>query len=133
VERKGLRSPSWIALRANVWPLSLALVVGSLGGGALSYINTASDQPPEPATTVSQAPTSQLTVPSLSGLTAAEARQELVRAGLVLDDLVAARAEPGRVVGSVPAQGHAVSPGTAVTLLVGVDQQRFRLEARTPS
>jgi PASTA domain len=134
VERKGLRSPSWIARRANLWPLSVALLMGSLGGAVLSdlsHLETTSAEPRGTVRTVGPAPTSQLTVPPVSGLTAAQARQVLVRAGLVLDDLVAARAEPGRVVSSVPAQGHPVAPGTAVTLLVGVEQQRFRLEIRT--
>jgi PASTA domain len=134
VKRKGLRSPSWIARRANLWPLSVALLMGSLGGAVindLSHLETTSTEPRVTVRTVSPARTSQHSVPPVAGMTAAQARQVLVRAGLVLDDLVAARAEPGRVVGSIPAQGHPVAPGTAVTLLVGVEQQRFRLEIQT--
>jgi PASTA domain len=114
------------------WPLRVgaAVLLGILGGAVLIQASRDSPGPPGPTRTIRQSPTIQPTVPPLIGITAAQARRALVGAGLILEDLVPARARPGNVVGSVPSQGRVVAPGTAVTLFVGVDRHRFRMETR---
>ena len=84
------------------------------------------DGPPPPrATPTEQQPAAAVTVPDVRGLSAAEARDRLMDAGLILDRIVPVAATPGIVVGSEPIPGEAVTPGTPVRLHVGVEPDRL--------
>ncbi|MGD8860607.1 MAG: PASTA domain-containing protein [Myxococcales bacterium] len=67
---------------------------------------------------VSEGP-SGVPVPELVGRSEAEARGALEALGLSVGEVEAAEGTPGQVVGSEPAGGVRVEPGTAVTLQVG--------------
>ena len=69
-------------------------------------------------------------VPRTHGLTVAEARTRLVRAGFELRAAVPAVGLPGRVLRSTPSAGRLAAPGSTVTLVVGVTRDRFQLEVK---
>jgi hypothetical protein len=115
----------------RVGQVAAAVVIGGLGGMALTRVGGGEPLAAEQAPRLEQARAPQPTVPVLAGLTAADARRALVEAGLTLEEIVPAEGEPGRVVGSEPGPDQPVAPGTAVTMFVGVEPQRFREEIGT--
>lgn len=75
-----------------------------------------------------QGQASGVPVPSLTGLTAAQARLEVLRAGLVLGEAIPVPGVPGIVVGSQPGFGERVPKGTEVVLLIGASPERISTE-----
>jgi hypothetical protein len=68
-------------------------------------------------------------VPDARGLSAFDARRRLVAAGLALAGVVPTPGTPGLVVRLTPAVGRRITPGTPVTLHIGVEPNRYELEA----
>jgi beta-lactam-binding protein with PASTA domain len=64
-------------------------------------------------------------VPDVRGMSVAEARAVLERAGLKFERATAAVGIPGQVLGTLPNIGRSVASGTQVTLIVGVQAQRM--------
>ena len=67
-------------------------------------------------------------VPRTHGLTVAEARTRLVRAGLEFRAAVPAPGFPGQVLRSTPSAGQLAAPGSTVRLVVGVTRGRLSSE-----
>ncbi|MGH2557370.1 MAG: protein kinase domain-containing protein [Actinomycetota bacterium] len=99
--------PAWVLGAALVCLVLLALVLSSLFGGSFPSPNT--------PTTVR--------VPNLTGLSLADARQELRRAGLVAGEVRRVEGPDGIVVGTDPPFGASVRRGGTVTLSVGAPPQ----------
>ncbi|NLE73618.1 MAG: PASTA domain-containing protein [Actinobacteria bacterium] len=73
----------------------------------------------ETTTTTETVPTTSATVPSLAGLTPAEAEARLVTLGLAISVTVGAPGEqPGRIVAQNPAAGASLEPGRTVAVIV---------------
>jgi hypothetical protein len=68
-------------------------------------------------------------VPDTEGLSALDARRRLIAAGFTLAEVVPTPGTPGQVVRSAPATGRHVTPGTPVTLYIGVKPNRYEREA----
>jgi hypothetical protein len=69
--------------------------------------------------------TRRMDVPDVRGMSARQARSLLERAGLTFERAIAAEGTPGRVLGTLPSNGHLVSSGRSVTLIVGVEAERL--------
>ena len=129
----GVHSSVWTPItRKNprMWLLggagAIALIVAGILVTAIPETTIPRERtPPPPTTPGDQQPAGAVTVPDLRGLSAAEARDRLMDAGLVLDRIVPAAGTPGIVVGSQPSPGEAVTPGTPVRFYVGVEPDRL--------
>jgi beta-lactam-binding protein with PASTA domain len=66
------------------------------------------------------------------GLSASIARRRLLRVGLRVEELVPVAGIPGVVVRTQPAPGEGVSPGTQVTLFIGVEKERLPEQSPSP-
>jgi PASTA domain len=113
-----LRAPTVAAASLlTVLAVVLGIGLGTLGG------------PPEPSVISPSAPVSdaapRLDVPDVRGMSAPQARSVLERAGLRFQGATAAEGTPGRVLGTRPGVGRSVAPGTAITLIVGVEAERL--------
>jgi hypothetical protein len=115
-------------------PFLTSLVIG---GVAMVVVVTAwtvggsSDADPGAAERSSQPnheTTSGAVVPDAEGQSALDARRSLAAAGLSLAGVVPTVGTPGEVVRSVPAAGRNVTPGTPVTLYIGVEVNRYQRE-----
>jgi PASTA domain len=71
-------------------------------------------------------------VPDVSGLTASDARGQLLEVDLALGSAIPTPGPPGAVVRTDPASGRAVPPGTAVTIYVGVESHRMKEASDAP-
>jgi hypothetical protein len=115
---------------------SLVLAGSALGVGAAWALVTRDAEPtgaePEGAEPSVTSPAGAV-VPDAEGLTALDARRRLAAAGLTLAEVVPIPGTPGQVVGSVPAAGRRVTPGTPVTLYVGVERDRYDREITSTS
>lgn len=102
--------------RRALWVL-LALLVVALGAVAAVVVPGLGQD--EPRTTPSPSVT-QVSVPSLSGMTSEQARDTVVQAGLEYREDVAESVDvpEGSVVSQAPRAGAAVAPGSAVTVTV---------------
>jgi capsular polysaccharide biosynthesis protein len=118
-------------------PKTLLLAGGAfvLVSAALAFLRTDSPDRARPRPTASakleRAITTEEIVPNVTGLPAAEARERLMDANLVLQTTVPAVGKAGAVVATQPTLGHAVSPGTPVKLFVGVSRDRLLEELTT--
>jgi PASTA domain len=116
-------------------PKTLLLAGGSfvLVSAALGFLRTDSPDRARPRPTASakleRAIATEVIVPNVTGLAAAEARERLIDANLVLERIVPAVGKAGTVVATEPTLGHAVSPGTPVKLFVGLNRDRLLEEA----
>jgi serine/threonine-protein kinase len=125
--RSSRRLPT-IAL-ASIGALVLAgIIVAALvvtrGGGAGTS--------PAPPSSPSIFPDAGVDVPNLVGLSASMARRRLLRVGLRVDQLVPVAGIPGVVVRTQPPPGKGVSPGTQVTLFIGVEKERLPEQSPSP-
>ena len=124
--RRAGRSPHGSAARAPtlavasvlvVLVVAAAIAIGPLGGT------------PDSSDGYSRASLADMTrrmaVPDVRGMSARQARSLLERAGLTFERAIAAEGTPGRVLGTLPSNGHLVSSGTSVTLIVGVEAERL--------
>jgi hypothetical protein len=68
------------------------------------------------------------TVPKVEGLSASQAMVALMSAGLRMGAAIPTKGALGLVVGTRPAAGMLVRPGTRVTVLVGVSEKRLKHE-----
>jgi hypothetical protein len=134
-EATGTRSEK----RDRPWGPRLATLVlagSALGVGAAWALVSSDAEPPgaepegaEPSVTSAAG----AVVPDAEGLSALDARRRLTAAGLTLAEVVPIPGTPGVVVGSVPAAGRHVTPGTPVTLYVGVERDRYDREITSTS
>jgi hypothetical protein len=143
-----LRQPSRVRIIAAgvLLLVALSLVVSELpsreGGAPESGVNPSPSgqlapavstpiptvTPGTPAAGGAQEQTSGIPVPSLAGLSAAQARLRILRAGLVLGEAIPVAGVPGMVVGSQPGFGERVQKGTEIVLLVGASPERLSTE-----
>jgi hypothetical protein len=80
---------------------------------------------PSPRSSVATAPTAAgVRIPNVSGLTALEASDKLVRLGLIVAEARPAAGSPGEVVRTDPSAGDLVAPGTPIVLFVGTEPDR---------
>lgn len=107
----------------------VALLITGVIAGVVARTLFLGDLPSErrPATEVSGTDAG-IVVPELSGLIASHARDVLLTANLRLAGIVPVGGEPGLVAGTRPAAGAVVSPGRAVTLMIGVEPERLEQE-----
>jgi hypothetical protein len=129
-------APSGRGRRIEVLVAGVILAVSLLVGGTVALLDGSRDlgrvtdspvavsAPPATAPTLAP-PSSGVRVPELSGLTALEARERLLAAGLRLASVEPVIGPPGEVVRFDPLPGVAVDPGSPVTIYVGVTPQRF--------
>jgi PASTA domain len=120
------RSPRGGVLRApTIAAASLLTVLAAVVGIGLGALGGSS----EPSAISPSAPNSdaapRLDVPDVRGMSAPQARAVLERSGLRFEQATAAEGTPGRVLGTRPSVGRSVAPGTAVTLIVGVEAERL--------
>lgn len=134
--RRAVRAPAvWVAVSVAVLLVATVLLVPRLRAPdrALRTVEGVSPAPPAAtgSTTASPsaAPQEQTLVPEVFGLTAFEARDELLGAELVLARTIPVTGRPGIVVRSNPGVGERVAPGTPVSLFVGAPRERVREES----
>lgn len=73
-----------------------------------------------------------IAVPNVAGLSALDARTQILDAGLTYDGNIPTPGVPGMVLGSDPPTGERVAPGTPVKILIGAESERLQVE-ETPT
>lgn len=117
--------------------VGLALVAALIGAFVVGRAVTGDDPPrvgttvPPPAVDPTLPPTpvvpppGTVAVPDVTGLSAAEAQRELLRAGLMLSTVNPVEGEPGKVIRTDPAARTEVRPGASVALFIGAEPSRI--------
>jgi beta-lactam-binding protein with PASTA domain len=113
-----VRAPTIAA--AGLLTVLAALVGIGLGALGRTSVPNAESSPTPISETVPR-----LDVPDVRGMSAPLARAVLEGSGLRFERATAAEGTPGRVLGTRPSVGRPVAPGTAVTLIVGVEAERL--------
>jgi hypothetical protein len=101
----------------------LAVTVGAISGDRARV--TSRGSPPAPAAPFEQI---GITIPDVRGTSAADARVRLEQSGLDFAGVTPKVGAPGQVLATYPSVGRSVSPGTSVTVVVGVEPERLRSE-----
>jgi hypothetical protein len=114
------RSPR---VRAVTLAVIVALILSSIVAAVIMASGGGERSPAPPSSP--RVSLAGIEVPDLVGLSASRARRGLLRAGLEIDRLVPVAGTPGVVLRTQPPPGKAVSPGTRVTLFVGVEPERL--------
>jgi PASTA domain-containing protein len=91
-----------------------------------------SSSPARPGASSPAAAIPLVVVPDMIGLTATEARQHLIMAGLELAEIRPFVGPPGEVIASQPIAGETVEIGSPVILIVGVEPGRLTSATRSP-
>jgi PASTA domain len=81
--------------------------------------------PPSAASVKTSVASGNIAVPDVRGLSASDARAELERVGLKFAEPRAALGIPGQVLWTDPNIGRSVPPGTSVTVVIGVEDERL--------
>jgi serine/threonine-protein kinase len=135
------RMQGFVGSLRRTWPLALSLAGVLLAAVAIA-VGLALAGPGRQPTGTSPSPASgsasggalaSVRLPNVAGLSAEEAEARLREAGLAVTAVLPTSGTPGHVIRTDPAAGAAVSPGSGVTLFVGVTPDRLRQEGRLPS
>jgi hypothetical protein len=110
-------------------PIAQPVAPGSPSTEASIGAPTPSPFAPGPSPQVAPSPSTQVTVPTLVGLTVLQARTALVEQGLRKGVTVPTAGVPGLISRTDPNAGAQVEPGTKVTVFVGVDPDRLAEDA----